>query len=387
VADFLSPLIGHIHSTNPSQAAFRIKTEDPEHQFTKFLALGRGESVQIKPNDGGFLLSVAGELGNFELYSSVHESLESKIDVPTFCAHFHASAIANCLPEKAIAFLAAHFYQIERTFLDSLPIAGLARILAHPSLILETEDLLYEFLSSHFDSNRAYLPLLEHVKFESLTQTAMTKFLSWTDNHFDRMELSHSLWQAIARRLAAQTADVAVRVPTRYATMFSPRSGCPLDGIIAHLTRVHGGNVHDRGIVSVSASSVYYSTVSARNVAELGQKNFFHSVHAPDQWVCYDFKDRRVQLTDYSIAAHTSNLFLRSWVVEGSDVGSAWVTLDERINNTDADAGRPIVTFPVNRTIPSRFIRLRQTGKCSHHNDYLILFGFEVFGSIIERTS
>jgi hypothetical protein len=382
VADFLSPRIGDIHSKFPSQTELRIETEDPEHQFTNVLSLGRGESVQINPNNSGFLLSIAGELANCELYWSLYESVEARIDVPTFCAHFRAPALANCLPDKAIEFLAVHFYQIEREFLDALPIAGLARILAHPSVTVETEDLLFEFISSHLDSNLDYLPLLDHVKFEFLTQSAITKFISWSERNFNHMNLS--LWQALTRRLA-QPVNVAVPEPNRYATKFCLQSGLPLDGIIAHLTRVHGGNVHDRGVVIVSASSVWNSSTPVRNAVELGERRTFESEMAPNEWVCYDFKDRRVELTDYSIA-NFSDAFLRSWIVEGSDDGSTWITLDERIHNTDADAGRPIVTFSVSRTIASRFIRLRQTGNNASDRDDIVLSGFEVFGSVIDRV-
>jgi hypothetical protein len=162
-----------------------------------------------------------------------------------------------------------------------------------------------------------------------------------------------------------------------------PREGSPLDGIIAELTRTAGGNVHDQGIVDVSASSVN-GNYPARNAVDLGQQNYFHSENQPNQWLRYDFKDRRIRLTDYSIAAHTSDWFLRSWVVEGSEDGSTWTTLDERQNNNDANSSHPIATFRVERSkeLEWRFIRLRQTGKCNNY-DCLILFGFEVFGLVI----
>jgi hypothetical protein len=165
--------------------------------------------------------------------------------------------------------------------------------------------------------------------------------------------------------------------------VFRAREGSQLDGIIAALTRSGGGNVHDQGIVDVSASSVYLKFV-ARNAVDLDQKNYFQSENHPNQWLCYDFKDRRIRLTDYSIAAHTKNWFLRSWVVEGSEDGSTWTILDERSNNNDANSSHPIATFTVERNAEQewRFIRLRQTGKWNNY-DCLILFRFELFGLVI----
>jgi hypothetical protein len=231
---------------------------------------------------------------------------------------------------------------------------------------------------------------LEFIQFEFLTKAAVGQFILWSCDHFDELEFTLSLWQSIAKRLL-QTAPSEISDSERYAKVLSPPQASttiphtpdsPLNGIIAHLTRIHGGNVHAKGIVNVSASATH-SRYAAQNAVDLDQQNYFHSVIEPHQWLCYDFKDLRVQITHYSIAAHTSNLFLRSWVVEGSNDGSAWITLDERKDNSDAHASHPIATFKVTRDMSSRYVRLRQTGKCGEGSDCLVLFGFEVFGVLV----
>jgi hypothetical protein len=144
-----------------------------------------------------------------------------------------------------------------------------------------------------------------------------------------------------------------------------------------------GGNVHDQGMVGVSASSVW-SDLLAQHAVDLDRDNYFGSCDRPNQWLCYDFKERRIQLANYSIAAHTNDWFLRSWVVEGSEDGSAWMTLDEHHNNTEANLRHPVTTVEVEPKMQCRFIRLRQTGKCAGNKDSLVLFGFEVFGLVIQ---
>jgi hypothetical protein len=123
---------------------------------------------------------------------------------------------------------------------------------------------------------------------------------------------------------------------------------------------------------------------AAWTVADLGTQDYLYSTDSPNQWVCYDFRERRIQLSHYSSAAHTNNWFLRSWVVEGSRDKSNWAVLDVRENDTQADVDHPITTFAVQREITSRFVRLRQTGKCSCNTDALVLVGFEVFGLLME---
>jgi hypothetical protein len=390
VAAFLSPRIGRLHSTDPTLNEITIETKDPEHQFESILSIGRGESIEVNESSIRFVASIASELGNFELYFSVHELIDRKVTGPVseFCEHFKDWGFVGDFSDEAIDFLAVRFFEFEKSFQSGLPFSVLSRIFGHPSLRVESEDWLFEFIISQLESNpnpdskSNYIGLLEFVRFEYLTKTGIENFIEWSFVHFDDLEMRIPLWRSITKRLSG-TATIDLPKSSRYARLFRVREDSRLDGIIADLTRRHGGNVHARGIVTVSASSVYASSYPAQNAVDLDQQIVFHSNSAPNQWLCYDFKDRRIEMAGYSIAAHTSYL-LRSWVVEGSDDGQSWTVVDERKDNKDADSNHPIATFSVDRRMKCRYIRVRQTGKCSSNSDYLILYGFEVFGLITE---
>jgi hypothetical protein len=72
-------------------------------------------------------------------------------------------------------------------------------------------------------------------------------------------------------------------VPARVKPLiFAPTS--PLKGIIAHLTKKCGGNVHDKGVVTVTSSPTVNdeSAVQAKNVADLDtMKRWFCSAEGP----------------------------------------------------------------------------------------------------------
>jgi hypothetical protein len=72
----------------------------------------------------------------------------------------------------------------------------------------------------------------------------------------------------------------------------------PLNGIVAHLTRPCGGNVHDFGIVEVVAVRPLNRPAS---IARLAQQDDYVSHDVPDEWVGYDFKHMRVVPTAYSL--------------------------------------------------------------------------------------
>jgi hypothetical protein len=57
--------------------------------------------------------------------------------------------------------------------------------------------------------------------------------------------------------------------------------------------------------------------------------------------------------------------------------------LDRQTDNTKADSDHQIVTFHVAESEFYRFIRLRQTGVAAEGREYLIVYGFELFGYLV----
>jgi hypothetical protein len=165
------------------------------------------------------------------------------------------------------------------------------------------------------------------------------------------------------------------------------KAGEQLNGIISHLSRKHGGNLHEKGIVTLTSSSIYGDDpqYSPTNLADPSSRLIFNSKNAPNQWVQWDFHEMRVSPTQYSIQAHGSTRngsHLRSWVLEGSLECSSWTELDRRTNNDDLNGANWIHAFSIPKSIECRFIRLRQIGK-NHQDDNMLAFRyFEVFGVV-----
>jgi hypothetical protein len=138
----------------------------------------------------------------------------------------------------------------------------------------------------------------------------------------------------------------------------------PLDGILSHLSQKHGGNVHDKGIVTITSSSVISTDpqYSAKNLADVNKGCIFSSKNEVNQWVQLDFHYIRVNPIRYSLQSHNcpSNCFhLKSWVIEGSIDGSGWTKLERRTNNNDLNGPLLISSFSLSRSIDYRLIRLQ----------------------------
>ena len=158
-------------------------------------------------------------------------------------------------------------------------------------------------------------------------------------------------------------------------------------GIIAQLTtECEYANLHEEGIVEVTASSLLFSSLCpVRNVVELWNTPWFGSKNEPNSWICYNFKERRVAPTGYSIRT-AERSYPKSWVLEVSNDGSegSWQVVDRRENNEDLNGKNVVHKFEISAP-PSggfRFIHLRLTGKNHDGNDRLDLSGLEVFGTI-----
>jgi hypothetical protein len=171
----------------------------------------------------------------------------------------------------------------------------------------------------------------------------------------------------------SQNVQTRVEIP-----MKSPNS---LDGIISYLTKKHGGNVHEKGIVSITSKSLGDSQSAPADVADLTSDHRFRSKDGPGQWICWNFHEMRLCPTDYTMRASQP----RSWVVEGALDDGKWTEIDRQTDTPGFyRSGSPIASFAVSKPAEFRLIRLTLTDKRYTGDRCLILHAVEFFGSLSE---
>ena len=163
-------------------------------------------------------------------------------------------------------FVTSRFYELEKETLDNLDIETSRILIASPSLKIQDEDSLYHFVRSRSEKDLRFASLFFY--FEYLSVDRIENFSSFVCKNFLE-NISARLWTRICRRLILETnpkepsphnyrndmrKKLATAEPRRE---FVYDSSKPREGVIAHLTRECGGNVHDRRIVNVTASNVY----------------------------------------------------------------------------------------------------------------------------------
>jgi hypothetical protein len=171
--------------------------------------------------------------------------------------------------------------------------------------------------------------------------------------------------------------------------LFVYKPGEEFNGILSHLTKSCGGNVHEKGVVNITSSGDERNMCS--QVADHGWNDYWYSHDAPASWICFDFKDKSLSLRHYTLKSggNPYQPFVH-WEIEGSNDGSptgTWKSLDSRNAYVTKDFSGTFVVKSyscthVNSNEFFRFIRMRQSGKNMYGKDYLMLCNIEFFGTI-----
>jgi hypothetical protein len=168
----------------------------------------------------------------------------------------------------------------------------------------------------------------------------------------------------------------------------------PLRGILAYLTKQYKGCVHRLSAVIVTASSVAEEPpdqpgrYAASNASAVGDSSSFQSGSESGAWLCYDFYDKAVTVSSYTLKSRgtpdggkgRSNL--KSWRVDGSTDGMTWFQVDEQRGREDLDNRGALQTFPVTLSGEFRFIRLVLTGPNWSSRNVIWISAFELCGQL-----
>jgi hypothetical protein len=279
-----------------------------------------------------------------------------------------------------IEYLATHFYEADLHRVKSLSQSCLNEVLMSPKLQIRSEDSLLDIV---LELGRDYFGFLGHVRSEYLSISGIDRLL----NAISIDEVDAGLWLSLCRRLR-----LFVELPSIPESRFHLKpidfdSSRPFDGIIASLTRECGGNVHTRGIVSIT------TTGNCRNrcyqVADYDWGDYWYGYDNSAAWIQFDFKDRLVSVRDYSIKSDgNAGCHLLRWKLEGSNDGDSWTLLDQR-NTQDLNGSRVVKSYECepSQSAVYRFVRLTQTGPNSSNDRHLMLSNIEFFGALSESQN
>ena len=228
-------------------------------------------------------------------------------------------------------------------------------------------------------SVRRYFPISSvrtSYRFVRLRQTAKNHMGNdyLTFSHFEVYGTISGEQAPINNAIQALGVDASAQVPVTGTYLYLYDADRPFNGIIKHSTCECGGNVHQKGVVNITSSSIADGN-PPYNAADLGTSSFFLSANESNPYITYDFRTRSVNLTSYSIASSKAP---KSWVLEVSNDQSSWTAIDHRDLNDETFTTRNFLVSPTPGEF--RFVRLRLTGE-----DSLAISSLEFFGALTEH--
>jgi hypothetical protein len=391
VAEFLSARIAQQHSVGSTIREFVVHAKDPGGEFAQFLSLGRGGSISITARNRHFYASLGSELLNDELSNICHPDNASELTCGNVAERFALCERSDSDCSREIEFIAAHFHELDifqLRAIEEMTLENWSRVLSSPRLKVVSQDWLYDVVWSLAQSNRSHFVLFENVEFEFVSCETAVRFANICGGYIDL--LNPAVWRTIARRLIYPVAPLRWNPRVAYADRRIVPVGNPsLDGVISYLTAKVGGNVHDKGAISVTASS---ASSPAKIVVDLQNRaSYFQSKNEPNSWICYDFKEMKIAPTCYSLvsapyAANWAN-HPKSWCLEVSRDGREWVEAHRVTDNGALKGPNQIATLEATTAVTGRFVRLRQTAKTHCNQDYLLVAALEIFGVLREPSS
>lgn len=421
-AEFISPYISQIHQSDPTINSIQFYEEKYSHLFGNisedifliFEQISKGKSIEINKAQCVQLQVISILIKNEELFMKLNELFQSdtsedglieSLDSLIFLSQNQKQQFNDC---NSIRCVAKNLYLVDEQKILKLPKAVFYSIITNDELTIKNEDSFFDLINEFLDKKEEEeendqtegqlrkIDFYEQIEFQFLSEN---KFREFVDN-LDINEITTDLWRQLKKcffydkSFVDEKSSVHRYSHKRTIFQYNGKIENAFNGIIQRLTKDCGGNVDSKNIVNVTSSSFFDNSQVAKNAVDLDDMtHYFSSDEEDNAWLKYDFIERKVKPTHYSIRTRhdygKGRQHPKNWVIEGSDDEIEWKILDSRKNEKRLDDKNAICTFEIknndNEINGYRYLRMRQTGANTAGKNFLILSALEFFGTLIEQ--
>lgn len=386
VSDLLSPKICQIHKTDPTFSEITINTYNQGH-FSYFLDLINFHKINPPKDELLFMREVIELLGNDSIvFNFPNIKLEITLENVFSLIQNHKKFVFNKRIEKLIEFMASHFSELcnkHKEELSALDIGILEKIMSNRHFQISDEDELINFINFLYKFDSKYSILYEHINFLNVTEKSILNFIEI----FDMNDMTGEIWSKICVLINKMTKKSKRKQKKSIQISFNGSN--ELSGILKYIRNFVNKKIENEiNITSLTCQTTNDEYYIPQNIAYFDNKKAFWSNDTtPNNWICIDFKSRRVIPTHYTIKTYgiAPNRHPRIWVVEGSKDNQNWTVLDEEKDCPYTKKSNSIHTFEIKQQKEKefQFIRLRSTGKDWAGTNYLIIDSFELYGTLV----
>lgn len=398
-ACFFSGKVRRLVSSDVTAERISVNVEGDSSLFDDVVELMNGRSVTVNGRNADFLLRVCVDLDNVDLFDAIFDSeiMRGTISVANAVSRLRMKKDAGRSMDEEVEFIALHFDEVVEE-LGSLSDDDIDEILGNGSLKLVDEESLLAFVVSRRNDETGALPFLRHIRPEFLPEDSIHEYLQCAQES-GLWDVWDVLCKCVCGFNSACRGREAELFPGRYVKSERDRiareelerqnrerlqdnitryRNQPFDGIIDYFGSKCGGNVHEKGIVNITASSTNHGQPSL--VADRNSGGYWYSSNKPGQYIMFDFKDNAVCLSHYTLKCN-AGAFPVKWELAGSNDETLWVEVSKQ--DTKVLTDKQVHSFTCDSNGKSfRFVRLFQTGNDNSGGNFLLLSEVEFFGTV-----
>ena len=378
-ANFISPKVANHHAADPNFSTFHVPIADENNSFQLIIDLIHGKPIQPTDIQKISLKEVAKILGNDELYKKCVDTNQLKITnaIPQMLDKYD-----NGMDVQAeIDFIANHFQEYKTNDFIEISLPLLERIFSSSKLLIDDENDLFNTIYQIIiekDHSSEYKTLFSTLVFENLKIESLQKMCDILKPE----DISAPLWSVIERRLMSSVKKQKNKGSRYYRNFTSCEKEEDLfSGIFFMLLEKYKGNPVDQGIVEVTSQGSCNGS-KPNSLFEQNKDFSWGLIEKPGSYLQMNFKQSRVIVTGYSIRGCSSTHWdqPQSWLLEGSNDGTNWTKIDERIKNQDMGGNDKLHYWSCEPSNDFRLIRWSLTQKGTSN---LLFKQFELFGKYV----
>lgn len=379
----------------PFSGVYTVRTLVTDEEFELFCQALEGYEIEVTPDNFMALKDLSDEFGYHcldEKFAGVEQLIEREkvrasvsVDVNGMQSTIEAHERSLCDLSGALRELVAEVSDVKKTARNDTFYETLTRVLN--SLYDVKKNIEAEVKEREKSAKRA----------EKKSQDALAKEREMWETALAK---EREMWEKALENEKEERARDMVVMCNRIAmcgvsgTTTSPISqddamkynGEMTGGVFAYFRERYEGNVHDKGVVEVTASGTATVGVKRepRMTVDSGWKSWWASRNLYGSWIRFDFKKRVICPTHYVLRINlgTSRGFMQEWKVSGSMDGQEWKDLDQR--STDVLKDKQLHLFKCQLSNGFfRFLQVQQTAINGHDkNHHMYLSEIEFFGSV-----
>lgn len=355
ISDLISPLICKMHSKDPTINTFTIDTTQ-RGNFQHVLNIFNFQQNSIQSSEIPFILEVIEILENESIeLQELNENTEITNEnvLKLIKQHEKYCKFYKKRLSTEIDFAASHFYALfetQQNEFEDISIESLTKIVFNEKLQLSSEDQLLKLVNHFNERNNEYSFLYDTVLFENVTKETMKEFT----NIFKCEDINNGIWNRLLKRLELEVVNEKKdesqnnRIHVGKDFLYSDQN--KFNGILKYLITKSNDQIENE--INITASSIWEDSkdnYQPKFVTQFENSKSYCSKNndAYDNWICFDFKGRKIIPTEYTIKSPDSQCYPKDWVIECRNENESWEVVDEQKDCEILNKSGAVHTFKI----------------------------------------